>query len=758
MKLNRLKLLFIGLAGAILLMACSAKDLIENTDNYSGTIQSIGVRNKEVLTLMYEAGLLSTTDYLNYSTSIDKVVSAYTLNESTANDDDIFKQLKSATAWRTSHSGGNCICKETEANGEYTYPKLEKIHKHVENNLKPRDNPTPIKVISDTMAKDMEKFSDIDVYMLDKTTDSGNDIYEIYTALNKLQDEIEKGTSMNDNIAREQRQILDKYFVKVDGATLLPKVDTVTNTSGTTKNGTGYSYTNDLGKDLLVHANGVAIIGVRVTEFSTAFREQMKNLRTSVGNGSQAYLVDMDIKKSGASKRAYYLNYPLNNIDSIGRVVVESEEEDTVEYRDTWKAELYIDSMKFNLLTGELKNGSNIIKLEDSLYTIDENGSSIGIAKKGYRTDGFVRESYEVGGNGKKSKNNVDLYIKDYLELIYMPDVVEDESLVALGRKIRIDLLEGNEVDVIGRYIRQDGKISTGGNIRIGMLASSTSLGRNTDNTYVKLSLNRENETVEIPYIDTGMASDNQGEKVKYVKYVNKIRLGTILGSNKVAKEDISHTGIKYNGIILDSNDSVQDSTGILYNNWINVGKSDSESGNLLWWNDWLANNNYNYRIKLDNIKGYFAKKYTFDIAKDSDQIILDITAISKIQKEIDHKKLVERATDFRTYVVGLGFILLGYSVLFLLFWFIDVNIVNSKLLSIITFGRCVAVTSYSEAPSINERSIQFVTLGGAIKKTVIITAIAILCFLVDPVTFTETLADKLGNISKIIERVIRNK
>lgn len=257
--------------------------------------------------------------------------------------------------------------------------------------------------------------------------------------------------------------------------------------------------------------------------------------------------------------KCYLMEYPVQYVKGF-----------TTTDNNEYKADYEESEMSINLLTKEIRDkngnicqgakGENILSV-----TGDSDTKYAELGKSSFVVDGVAGKEPSVGYLPKgKSLENTDKYgrviLRDYLELNYMPNVVEGESLVALGRRVRLTKFKGEGDNEIGLFIDREGnkvenslviKISDIMDVEQGLSSgkrnklrikttTSDESGENTEDSEQGESSNSENpeensENNESTSI--GGVGTSQLELLETV-YVNKVVSSTIVPGTLVAKQD----------------------------------------------------------------------------------------------------------------------------------------------------------------------------------------------------------------------------
>lgn len=434
-------------------------------------------------------------------------------------------------------------------------------------------------------------------------------------------------------------------------------------------------------------------------------------------------------------------------IDSLG-----------TEYSEMYEKLIALDpdgiDCKYNICTVfKPLHSSNYTNGPDTgkILTYDESRDSANLRfnsdtnKYEFTTGGISYECYVVYKSD--SDLNVDsistaqFALKDYLELTYMPgvvDTVEDEPFIATGRRITINKFEGEKDEVIGYYADKYGDpitftgnasdtidvkvsdlvdYSSGEDGFYDKIAKGLEFDGNQNKAEIQAEINKpDSDKVESLYkvfvgveqdanVDTGLISDAMllpftvySDKVNPVLKFTSQSSGDMPGLDS---EDVGNSDVPpslYYGLCVNTHAYT---TG-LYNKWIDVSGDGGDIGSLNWWNNWLQSHNYKYRINIDKLKELMNGIYAVSLADLEETIVFNENTLKVINTEINEETEVYSQSLFRTLFMLLGGFFLMYGIMMLACWTIDVNMVNGPgLLTMITFGKFVAIRDSSEIPRI---------------------------------------------------------
>ena len=607
----------------------------------------------------------------------------------------------------------------------------------------------PYLAMSEKNVAYFESKSTLPVYVLKSTaySDSNNDKYQDktwydkkygdtsytdYASMDRLLQAIE-GLKKNENTVENER-ILREYFTD-SGTTLASKQKFIEE------------------GELTFTSDGIESLRLAVIRFDMdAIEAVYGNLENKEGK----YFVYNNV--------AYLLEYPVYYLQNIKA---------TTDGGENWEMNIKKTDMRVNFYSGELldKNGKALKQKDgtDAIYHVDP---STGSSSFMFGTE-LVTYS-NIGYNKIEVNDCLQILLRDYLELIYLPGVVKNESFVALGRRIRIDNTKGGLSTPVGHFIDKRGnavgdtKVMATDLMSILSGQSGSRLARlDYTNTKIKVALKYKEDTFDDTDTTVGSDTSNSGlientELLINTKYQKDLRVvfelpwKGMIGFNNIAGEDInntSKTGPQLYGLATDIN--LFDSG--LYESWVNVSGDGGEVGNLEWWNNWLSANNYSYQVIMGNLKDALGQNYSYELAKEGN-IILDLNTISNIQKQYDREAEINRVTGVRTAFLVVGTILIGYSLLIPAAWLYDTNVTNGpRLLTKLSFGNWIAVANSDEIPTMGVGSKQYFNFGAVMVKAIIICGIGVLLHLVDFVEIVGLVWQLFGALVQKIKEAVFN-
>lgn len=535
---------------------------------------------------------------------------------------------------------------------------------------------------------------------------------------------------------------------------------------------------------------GEPVMTIRLVEFN---QDAIDTLMSKIGVGEQRYLV--------IENKAYLMEYP------VGYIKAYKETND----RQDYKAVIEQSQLGFNLLTGnwskfgtdesgEYTNTSSTFDKEDPYLTYDGALSntdtsraslilqgSTGITKDGVEEDEFnpcwnlVFGEYTTESGEKKDRiyNTGRIVLRDYLEATYAPGVVNSDSLVVLGRKMRLNI-EGSKKEPIATFYNKDGtELENSAKIYIQDLADIPAIYESSQK--IKYISGYQEEIGDVSggtTSDTDTSGADQGdsstesddsEDSDTTSELDEFR-DTLSKVDSIPTEIVSEISptTKFPGknigyVDYDESDSKplfyamfvranMFQTG-LYSGW--VTNTDTTQNSTVWWNNWLTAHGYTYRINTDNLVNYLKGNYAYDLAQEG-VIILDLDTIAKIQQDFNNDDKVETAHGLRTIFMVFGYILIGYAIILLISWNLDVNVdFGFNVLEKLSFGKWIAIKDYDEMPYVNTTETNFIKFSELLLSCIIIISIGLVLILVNVVDIILMIIQLFGGFASYISKMI---
>ncbi|GHU56155.1 hypothetical protein AGMMS49975_18990 [Clostridia bacterium] len=339
------------------------------------------------------------------------------------------------------------------------------------------------------------------------------------------------------------------------------------------------------------------------------------------------------------------------------------------------------------------------------------------------------------------------IVLMDYAELLDIPSVVDSEQFIATGRFFRVKRFAGTLTDVFAVYLDNAGnempEIYTSFKVTDLLDASSRQEKIKLDRGVVSAETGTDTNAADL---DTAAANSLH----RAVKYVDKIGVSVRFPSEEIDRTDYANDiqNAPNRPVMYAMKADLSPFVTNLYANW--VKRSDDTQNSLGWWNNWLSDNFFNYRIDVNRLDQSFLGNYSFEMQQ-AGMIILDPATIMLIQADINKTNALRAAGNVKTVFLLLGIFLIFYAVLLPLAWFLDINLTfGAKVLEILTLGRLSAVSeSYGDKRE--------ATLRDAILLSAAVCAVGVLIIAGNG---TGVFADVLrwfGSVSKNLKSLIFN-
>lgn len=387
------------------------------------------------------------------------------------------------------------------------------------------------------------------------------------------------------------------------------------------------------------------------------------------------------------------------------------------------------------------------------------------------------------------------IILTDYLELLYFPNVVQNEPFIATGRRIKLTTLSGDANQpasaVVGVYVTKNGypiidETNTYSTVTIGDLVDYSSGQNYYEKTAEKLGISgltnpadvqeelnkslseRQDKIADIFEGNGGSSSGINGEgliqdrdMLPYTAYFNWIRpqlkFASADGGEKpeIAGEDTGITSHAFYGLCISNNAYASH----LYTNWVDVQGDGGDVGSLSWWNGWLTKHGFQYHIDIDALRSAMEEAFSVAVADKDNTVIFNLNTINNINKKFTEEVSEERTHTRSTVFVVLGAVLYGYGFILGLLWVIDTNLVNGPgLLTIATFGHFQAIADSSEVPFYTDKARTCVTLPQLCFIVLGIWVFATILIMVDVTAIWGWAWSLLQNIFQEIKKVAWNK
>lgn len=513
-------------------------------------------------------------------------------------------------------------------------------------------------------------------------------------------------------------------------------------------------------------AKAVGVYTLRVQEFNA-------EILTELQEG--AYTSDKYLSVAPQNKNevgvALLMEYPVDVLEKLvtdrksNKWYFETKETDVL-------VNIYNAEMLYKQENGEYKVINNEEKEEDRIYRVA--GAN---AKK--QTDKGKNTSFKL-----VSGENIRFLLTDYLELTYMPKVVNEEDFIATGRRISITDIKGEGDQIIGFFANKLGdKVEGNSEIRVSDIIDYTSgeepyykyTAKVLDAVYtnpiiIQEELEKtEEERVEYLYrllapISSGEENGMVGDKLLLNYKVGISEINPILQftseKEKISldKVDIDNDSVKGNvfyGLCVNTHAY---NSG-LYTTWIDINGDGGDNGSLMWWNAWLGNHGYIYHINVYNLKSTMLGVYKSSLSDVEQRIDFDVETLRVINETMKEQERTYNIKLIRTLEALIGGFLLMYGLILMGLWVIDVNMVNGpNLLGLATFGKFVAVSDNSEIPLMPGDGKIYVDFKALFIATMIFMVVGILLLLFDIQVFWNMIPKMFKSLTDALVDLLLNK
>jgi len=189
-----------------------------------------------------------------------------------------------------------------------------------------------------------------------------------------------------------------------------------------------------------------------------------------------------------------------------------------------------------------------------------------------------------------------------------------------------------------------------------------------------------------------------------------------------------------------------------LFSTWL---YSNEERASLKWWNNWLAENNYLYKISINDLMEYLKENFTHEL-NEHGITILDLELISKIQKEMREEKDTERSGNIVTFFQFMGWFLICYSMILVMCWLVDTNVgLGLDLTNKFTLGQWEAVKYPEDIPHFDAEDRKYITFSRLMKCWFIIMLMGILLLILDIYDVTLFLIKTFGRFAMGVSEML---
>lgn len=368
------------------------------------------------------------------------------------------------------------------------------------------------------------------------------------------------------------------------------------------------------------------------------------------------------------------------------------------------------------------------------------------------------RDSQTGNQYSSNTVSNIPVFIlRDYLEAQFTPGVINDgavdEQLTCYGRLIRLQLSSQNNAQYqienpIGYYIDQDhNKIQNTGfqDLYIHQFSDADALDNQTQTGNTVLRLPQKLEQV-----DNETQGDTQQKQVSQLPVKTVAQIHPVLsfpGDLDAWDKDMSDKPQMYAIVTnLDLNQS-----GLLQH-WIT---SDDEKLSLTWWQKWLNDHRYNYKLTSDSVNNWINAEYDIQLS-DRDFVIFDLDKIDKQNQIFEQQEQQRQIETIRTFAIILGVVAEVYGAILILSWTFDTQIgLGIGMLERVQLGHMTAIKFKDEGEYYQKNGPVPVTFSELLIKILVIAAVGGALLTFDIADLIQAMLNLFRGIQDIIEQIL---
>lgn len=767
--------------------SCKGGSPEEVIDSYGTALEDVKDRNNKALEKIRDAGFITSSECKSIKQGLSKSMNER-LKENNGSNDALSEIVQEAIVENTA-----AVYKANSGK------KLKTLAALGTGIAKKGKDIKPITIFNSGDLKSLNNRMSYSIWVI--KPESGNYSGQNVGAIAKTLQKLDKNEGNFEKLTQAEKDLINTLYSdskqKLVDTKSIPILKNTKWNSGDLDSGLD----NELGKDYGVSSNKKCGVKIRLYEINPMFLEAI-GANGEAKSVAQKYVVDT------VNKRLLLVNYPIYVMNGIKRTS-----------DGKWKCvfDYRIDSMGVSLKDGTITNKNNK-KIANSPYHVSSGNksasfmfapkSSSGTNATAYNVETAYYDKKEKKIKVRKTKitDCVKICLTDYLEMTYLPDVVDNENYIALGRKIRIQKLSGGAKTQFAKFIDKNGKaIDTNikiyvkdiMDVRSGYTVSQSvynngkksSVGKKWKKLKIKLAVGVKPSTTVISKTKSnGTVGDTlttiDFKKIKYIKGqicgartfgFNGNTLYEYWGENRedtsvcIGDENLfgaSDASNYYDKLVKNKaltkplmfglNVDIDLFKSELYSGWITVDGDGGTKGSLDWWNSWLKKAGYSYNIDKDRLMDALGMNYQISMNDEDDKLILDLDSIAKIQKEYDQQAREDKAKTIRTWFIGLGFVCIAYAIMILASWVLDTSIVGGpKLLTRITFGKCVAVQNSLDIADSGD--VRYMTFGKAVSFALTVASIGVTLVLLDYVKIITFIVNTFGTFGDIIQDIMLN-
>ena len=616
----------------------------------------------------------------------------------------------------------------------------------------------PIEIVSKEIRTNVQEKLDYEIYILKSDLDNKNENFEtIFGDIRGWANKAEMDKNTGDKYFVSSGSKLKDFFggidelVKVtepfDGKLEFKESDSSkVQEAGTGKDLVLYQKAGSMGSE------PVPIATIRLKEFNEEAcmrANELSGILDIDGEGNTRYKVD------SKNKRVYLMEYPVYAIDGVKKngdkysatfsksgigINILSNESCMKKYDYNTSYHTFMLSGKYIEPVGDSYIVSSLAEKSTSGTSINKNNSSF-----------IVLGSTEL----IEKINNTDakftiprIILIDYLEATYAPGFATDGSKLAVfGRKIRFLSLKKDTSggiswnsldDIVAGYVLPNGD-STKNQIKLRDLCDIQSL----ENSIVKVLGGEERNQESVKSVS----------KVAEISELKATGVDSILCAKRWEpgpREKMAQDTRQRFWIISVSNSMFNNG---LLDTWI---RSDDPNNSIIWWNDYLFKNNFDYSVEYKKVHNYLISSYTTQMRRFG-EFVLDLDTINKVGDILKAEDELNAVKTIRTILILIGWAIVAFSIILVVLWLIDTNTdLGFNLLTKATFGHWVAVKYKDDIPGDVTTNTKYVTGQKVVIRSLIIMAVGMFIIVFNALDLINWLINKFGLIAEEVEKLIR--
>lgn len=190
-----------------------------------------------------------------------------------------------------------------------------------------------------------------------------------------------------------------------------------------------------------------------------------------------------------------------------------------------------------------------------------------------------------------------------------------------------------------------------------------------------------------------------------------------------------------------------------LFVTWID---SSTPEASLEWWNTYLEEHHFLYRVDKDEVQNYLLDSYITQMQR-AGIVIIDPNAIKDLQDMYGKEADMQRSATIKTTFAVIGWGLIAFSLILLLIWALDTNTdLGLNLLNKVTFGHWIAVKYKTDIPEGDAENVTYMSGDKVMIRCLIIIAVGILLITINALDIVSMLVEAFGKVASELERIIR--